>query len=144
MDTTQRFIFNQIKYGLENKGVPEPMTDEDKKRLEWDADTYPRDFPESEWNEWSRKIHNAMQAAFILDTNRLQDKDKINEWRENCIAVCNAAFINETRSPNSLDLGARHFLVSDLLHYVRRIFGKRGLTEDEKTWIKIAKRVPGL
>ena len=124
MDSAQEYIFNQIKLGLENKGVPEPMTDEDKKRLEWTKDTYPRDFPDPEWNEWSRKIHNALQSAFILDTDGIKDKEKINEWRKNCIEVCNAAFVDETRIPNSLDLGTRHFLVSDLLHYVRRVFGK--------------------
>jgi len=86
LDENQQFVLDQIKYGLANKPSPEPLTDVDIERLSWPADAHSR-LPEAEWNEWSRKIHWALQYAFSHDTSRLEDKVRVMVWREKCMAL---------------------------------------------------------
>jgi hypothetical protein len=76
LDENQQFIFDQIKYGLANKPSAEPITDVDIERLSWPANNY-SNLPSQEWNEWSRKIHWALQYAFIHDTSRLKNKEEL-------------------------------------------------------------------
>ena len=117
MDNDQKFILEKIKYGLAKKGEPEPMSKLDFERLNWPADDYTK-LPEAEWNEWSRKTHWALQVAFAHDTSRLQDKDKINKWREKCINVVQNAFAKNPSDRIVLESATLHFVKNDLLHHV--------------------------
>jgi hypothetical protein len=60
MNQSQEFILEKIRYGLRSEHINQPMTDEDFEMLYWQADDY-QELPEHEWQEWSRKIHWALQ-----------------------------------------------------------------------------------
>jgi hypothetical protein len=132
MDENQRFILEKVKYGWIKKEL-KPTSEEDIERLKWDANDYSR-IPLEEWNEWSRKTHWALQAAFINDTDRLKNKEKINEWRRICSNIIRDV-TEKKRKPLVIDDLTLHFMENDLLHYVIEVFGQKGLTEEEKLWI---------
>ncbi len=136
LDDNQQFILDQMKFGLANKPTPEPITDIDLERLGWSAESY-NQIPENEWNDWSRKTHWALQYAFSHDTSRLQDKEKLAEWRKRCIAVVNAALKKGNTFQTVLESATLHFVQHDLLHSLIDVYGFNGLTDDEQNMAQV-------
>lgn len=136
LDTNQQFIFDQIKYGLANKPSPEPLTDVDVERLSWPADAYSK-IPAQEWNDWSRKIHWALQYAFSHDTSRLEDKERIELWRKKCMAVVRSALEKGDKGQSVLESSAFHFVQQDLLHHLVDVYGFKNLTDEESEMISV-------
>ena len=124
MDVNQRFLLEKIKYGLANKGTPEPMTREDLERLNWQEDEYKK-IPISEWNEWSMKIHNAMQVAFMDDTSMYRDKEKISEWSKHFIELMIRGLTISKSELIVLDTTALHFVKEDLAHHLYGVYAIR-------------------
>ena len=142
LDTNQQFIFDQIKYGLANKPSPEPLTDVDFERLSWPADAYSK-IPTQEWNEWSRKIHWALQYAFSHDTSRLENKERLEVWRRKCMAVVRSAMAKGDKGQTVLESSAFHFVQQDLLHHLVDIYGFKNLTDEESEMVTILSGAPG-
>ena len=136
LDTNQQFIFDQIKYGLENKPSPEPLTDVDVERLSWSADAYSK-IPTQEWNEWSRKIHWALQYAFSHDTSRLENKERLEVWRKKCMVVVQSALAKGDKEQTVLESSAFHFVQQDLLHHLVDVYGFKNLTDEESEMISV-------
>ncbi|MBN2088562.1 hypothetical protein JW964_03070 [candidate division KSB1 bacterium] len=135
-DENQQFIFNQIKFGLSNKPTPEPMTDIDIERLKW-PEEYCSKLPIYEWNEWSRKIHWALQYAFIQDTSSLENKEKLMEWRKKCLAIIKSALSKGKGGQIILESSTLHFVQKDLLHYLIDVYSFKNFTDEEKKIISI-------
>lgn len=136
MTKDQNFIFEQIKYGLAKKSPPELMNDEDIERLGWDADDYTR-IPMEEWLGWSRKIHWALQVAFMHNTDRFKNLDKINKWKRHCFNIVSDTLIKkERRSPKVIDSAVLHFMDYDLIPITINEFGHNallsGLSKEER------------
>ena len=136
LDTNQQFVFDQIKYGLENKPSPEPLTDVDVERLSWPADAYSK-IQVQEWNEWSRKIHWALQYAFSHDTSRLENKERLEVWRKRCMAIVRSALAKGDKGQSVLESSAFHFMQQDLLHHLIDVYGFKNLTDEEREMISI-------
>ena len=134
LDTNQQFIFDQIKYGLANKPSPEPLTSVDVERLSWLADAYSK-IPTQEWNEWSRKIHWALQYAFSHDTLRLENKERLEVWRKKCMAVVRSALAKGDKGQSVLESSAFHFVQQDLLHHLVDVYGFKNLTDEENEMV---------
>jgi len=134
MDKNQEFIFEMVKYGLANKRPTEPMSNKDAQRLKSDANIYTT-IPSEEWSEWSRNMHWALQVAFLQDTERLKNKNKINEWRNACLDLIQDV-IEKKRKHSVLDNLVLHFVEKDLLHHIIDVFGWRNLSERERLYIK--------
>jgi len=136
LDTNQQFIFDQIKYGLANKPLPEPLTDVDVERLSWPADAFSK-IPAQEWNEWSRKIHWALQYAFSHDTSRLENKERLEVWRKKCMAVVRSALAKGDKGQSVLESSAFHFVQQDLLNHLVDVYGLNNLTNEESEMVSV-------
>jgi len=141
LDTNQQFIFDQIKYGLANNPSPEPLTDVDVERLSWPADAYSK-IPAQEWNEWSRKIHWALQYAFSHDTSRLENKERLEVWRRKCMAVVRSALAKGDKGQTILESSAFYFVQQDLLHHLVDIYGFKNLTDEESEMVSVLSGAP--
>ena len=137
MDANQRFLLEKIMYGLANKGTPEPMTSEDLERLNLREDEYYKKIPTSERNEWSMKIHNAMQVAFMDDTSKYRDKEKISEWSKHFIELMIRGLTISKREFIVLDTTALHFVKEDLAHHLYRDYGYKNLTGPEQALVDL-------
>lgn len=133
MDKNQRSILEKIKYGWIKKVELKPLGKEDIERLSWDSKDYSK-VPLEEWLEWSRKTHWALQVAFLYDTDRLKNRDKINEWRIVCANIIRD-IIEDKRKSLVIDELVLHFFQNDLSHHIIEIFGWEKLTEEEHLWI---------
>ena len=131
MDEDQSFVLDKVRQGLESENISQPLTDEDLERLQWGADNY-KIIPEEEWNEWSRKTHWALQVAWLQDTENLQNRNQINEWRVKLAAVVKKGLQKSSMELIVLDSLALHFVEKDLLHDLMHVFGYEDLTEHEK------------
>jgi len=136
LDENQQFILDQIKYGLANKPSSEPITDVDIERLSWPAPNY-SDLPSYEWNEWSRKIHWALQYSFSYDTSNLKDKERLMVWRKKCVDIVSSALAKSNKEQIVLESATIHFVEQDLLHFLVDVYGFKNLTDQEKKMISV-------
>jgi hypothetical protein len=130
LDENQQFIFDQIKLGLQTKIPAEPITDIDIDRLSWDGSAY-SSLPDQEWNEWSRKIHWALQSAFLHDTSNWKDKERLMVWKNKCLAVVLSALAKGEKEPPVLENAVFHFVQQDLFQG----YPYKNLTNEEKKFI---------
>jgi hypothetical protein len=131
MNEDQKFIFGKIKKGFESEQINEPLTDSDIKRLKSEGDIY-KELPENEWNEWSRKVHWALQVAFLNENNHIKNSEKIQEWRNKCVTVFLDGFEKPVGKTIVIDSAAAHFVKNDLFRYITEEFGYDDLTDEEK------------
>jgi hypothetical protein len=136
VDEHQRFILEKLRFGLTNKPTPEPMTDEDLERLNLCADDNIR-VPQDEWNEWSRKTHWGLQYAFIEDVEKLENLEKLEEWRKHFFSALENAFEKDPEDRIVLDTLTLHFVNEDLLGHLIRIHGTKNLTDVEKKFLSM-------
>jgi hypothetical protein len=129
-----KFVFEKIWEGLSSNHINQPLTCVDMERLIWRADEYKK-LPELERNEWSRKILRALQVAFIDDTERLKDKDKIIDWRIDFTNIGQKSLFIDTDDLTVLQISALHFLKNDLLHHSVKVFGYKNLVKEEQELI---------
>jgi hypothetical protein len=120
----------KIEKGLRSENVDHPMTEKDRRRLLKKGEVR-KSLPDSEWNEWSRRIHHALQVAFIDDTDRMNDMDALDEWRKHVVSVVHNAYHKE-RDPLVLENAAAHFVQNDLFRYMKRGDGEIEFSEKEK------------
>jgi len=136
MNQEQQFILKKIEDGLAHKNPPEPITKTDLERLNWHAGEFNK-IPTSEWNEWSRKMHWALQLAFADDTERHQNKDKINKWRRVCMKIALGGISKPPNEPLVIDSATFHFVQQDLLHIVISVFDRKNLTAQEQYLVTV-------
>jgi len=136
LDENQQFIFDQIKYGLANKPSAEPITDVDIERLSWPATNY-SNLPSQEWNEWSKKIHWALQYSFSHDTSHLEDKERLMVWRKKCVDIVSSALAKRNKEQIVLESATIHFVEQDLLHFLVDVYGFKNLTDQEKKMVSV-------
>lgn len=136
MDNNQKFILNKIIYGLKSTHINRPLTDDDKQKLSANAESY-KEYPQSVWDEWSRKIHWSLQVAFLEESDNLKNIDNIEVWRNNVISVVQTALEKDPAKQLVIDNAAFHFLKQDLLHHMVDIFGYNQLNEYEKSLVDI-------
>lgn len=136
MDEVYKFIIEKLKFGFESEYINNSFTNNDIERLFWPADDYKK-IPTTEWNEWSRKTHHALQVAFLHDTSNLKDLEGLELWRTKCIGIVKKGFEKEQGKILVIDNTNLHFVKEDLLHHLLSIYGQKRLTEFEKKLISI-------
>ena len=136
LNENQQFIFDHIMYGLANKPSAEPITDVDIERLNWSVPNY-SNLPSQEWNEWSSKIHWALQYSFSHDTSHLEDKERLMVWRKKCVNIVSSALAKKNEEQIVLESATIHFVEQDLLHFLVDIYGFKNLTDQEKKIVSV-------
>ncbi len=137
LDNNQQFIFEKIKVGLTEKNPPEPINDTDIERLVKPLIEYSSGISEQEWNDWSRKIHWALQVAFWHDTSWLEDKTPLTIWRQKCMAIAQSYITKPQSQVLVIDSSVVHLLKEDLQNYLIQVFGYENLTDEEQRMIHI-------
>ena len=131
MDENQRFLLEKIRDGLANGDISLQMTDEDMERLRSCVKDYKK-IPREEWEEWTEKIHHALKRAFTGETMKLENKEKVNEWRNRCMAVVKNTLLKDPEEQIILEGAILHFVEEDLLNHVIDTIGYDNLTNEEK------------
>lgn len=98
-----------------------------------------KSIPENDWSEWSRKIHWALQYAFLDKTSRLKNKEKLLEWKNNCIAVVKSTLNKSPNEVTALEAAAIHFVKHDLVQH----YGYKNLENSDKEIISSVGPVAG-
>lgn len=138
LDEQQEFVLQKIRRGLKSEEVGRPMTETDRERLS-SGSSIRKDISSDEWDEWSQRIHHALQVAFLKETDDASDSVALNRWREQMVEVVDEAFqrvTSEDGEPLVLEDAATHFVQNDLYRYLKMSEGQIELSQKEKRLVE--------
>lgn len=118
MDKYQKFILNKIQDGFQSVHINQPLNDDDLKKLSAKAKSY-KDYSQDEWNEWTKKIHWALQVSFSIETDNRKNIDAVEVWRQNVVNT-----VKNSLERSSKDTSLEHLLIVDsaALHFFKTRF----------------------
>ena len=127
----QQFVLDKVRQGFTSDAIDGDLTGRDRELLLSPGRIH-ESMPQAEWNEWSQRIHHALQVAFIDDTEKVQDVDELETWRHHIFNVVHEAYMKED-DILVLENAAAHFIQNDFIGHVRRSDVRMGdLNEREK------------